>query len=357
MQRKATAQDVAKLAGVSRSAVSLVLNGHGDGNIASESQVRIRQAAKDLNYKPNAVALSLRNQQTRIIGIVSDRVISGPVDGNIIAGADAVARARGFVTLGLDTEQDEQRDASAVETLLDRHVDALMYVTVGLRELRVPAGMEKAPAILANCFDSRGPGHLGNVIPDEVWGGAEALRHVLAAGHRRLGFLTGPLDHPAVQHRLEGYRQAMAEAGLPFPDGAVLPVGWDIADGFAAASTALAAPAGERPTALLCANDRCAVGAVLAARGLGLQVPGDVSIVGYDDEERVADTMVPTLSTMALPLREIGAAAMTRILASLPRAARKATAGQQPDRTILEGEELIRGRFVDRASLGPVPAS
>lgn len=356
MQRKATAQDVAKLAGVSRSAVSLVLNGHGDGNIASESQERIRQAAKELNYKPNAVALSLRNQRTSVIGIVSDRVISGPVDGNIIAGADAVARTQGFVTLGLDTELDEQRDVSAVETLLDRHVDALMYVTVGLRELKVPAGMEKAPSILANCFDSRGPGHVGNVLPDEIWGGAEALRHVLSYGHRRLAFLTGPLTHPASQRRLAGYREAMAEAGLPFPEDAVLPTGWDITDGFAAAGAALSVPADRRPTALLCANDRCAVGAVLAARGLGLQVPGDVSIVGYDDEERIADTMVPALSTMALPLREIGAAAMTRLLSAVPRVARKASKHLPPDRSVLEGEQLIRGRFVDRGSLGPAPA-
>ncbi|MDP5227509.1 MULTISPECIES: LacI family DNA-binding transcriptional regulator [Arthrobacter] len=355
MQRKATAQDVAKLAGVSRSAVSLVLNGHGDGNIASESQERIRRAAKELSYKPNAVALSLRNQQTRVIGIVSDRVISGPVDGNIIAGADAVAREKGFVTLGLDTEEDAQRDASAVETLLDRHVDALMYVTVGLRELMVPTGMEKAPAILANCFDSRGPGHLGSVLPDEVWGGAETVRHVLGAGHRRIAFLTGPVDHPAAQRRLEGHRFAFAAAGLPFPEDAVHPAGWDISDGFAAASAVLAATAENRPTVLLCANDRCAVGAVLAARALGLDVPRDVSVVGYDDEERIADFMVPALSTMALPLREIGAAAMTRLLAAVPGARRKATAGLQPDRSGLAGEELIRGRFVDRGSLGPVP--
>ena len=88
------------MAGVSRSAVSLVLNGRGDGNVAAESQQRIREAAAALNYSPNKIALSLRNQQSRIIGIVADEVVTSPFDGNIIAGADAVARSHGFVTVG-----------------------------------------------------------------------------------------------------------------------------------------------------------------------------------------------------------------------------------------------------------------
>src|SRR4029079_4487854 len=98
MNRKATALDVAKLAGVSRSAVSLVLNGRGDGNVALESQRRIREAASALSYSPNAIALSLRNQRTRVIGIVSDHVVVSAFDGNIIGGADDVARSCGFVT-------------------------------------------------------------------------------------------------------------------------------------------------------------------------------------------------------------------------------------------------------------------
>ena len=154
MQRKATALDVAKRAGVSRSAVSLVLNGRGDGNVAKESQDRIRQAAADLNYSPNAIALSLRNQRTRVIGIVSDEVVVSPFDGNIIGGADDVARAHGFVTVVMDTERDASRDESAVETLLDRQVDGLMYVTVGLKPLDVPQGMLRVPSVLANCYDS-----------------------------------------------------------------------------------------------------------------------------------------------------------------------------------------------------------
>ena len=155
MNRKATALDVAKLAGVSRSAVSLVLNGRGDGNVALESQQRIREAAAALNYSPNAIALSLRNQQSRVIGIVSDHVVVSAFDGNIIGGADDVARSRGFVTVAMDTEFDAARDESAVETLLDRQVEGLMYVTEGLKPLEVPPGMLRVPSVLANCFDYR----------------------------------------------------------------------------------------------------------------------------------------------------------------------------------------------------------
>jgi LacI family transcriptional regulator len=166
MQRKATALDVAKRAGVSRSAVSLVLNGRGDGNVAKESQDRIRQAAVDLSYSPNPIALSLRNQRTRMIGIVSDHVVVSAFDGNIIGGADDVARGRGFVTVAMDTEFDADRDESAVETLLDRQVDGLIYVTEGLKPLDVPPGMLRVPSVLANCYD-KGP------VP--------ALPHVTAA--------------------------------------------------------------------------------------------------------------------------------------------------------------------------------
>ncbi|MHC6222035.1 LacI family DNA-binding transcriptional regulator [Arthrobacter sp. MMS24-S77] len=349
MQRKATALDVAKRAGVSRSAVSLVLNGRGDGNVAKESQDRIRQAAAELKYSPNAIALSLRNQRTRVIGIVSDEVVVSPFDGNIIGGADDVARAHGFVTVVMDTERDASRDESAVETLLDRQVDGLMYVTVGLKPLDVPHGMLRVPSVLANCYDNSPTPQLHHVIPDEVSGGREATEHLLQLGHRDIAFLAGAASSPAVPLRIEGHREAMAKAAIPVRADRVFTAGWDINDGFHGATSLLSST--ERPTAIVCANDRLAVGVALAAARLGLSVPRDLSIMGYDDEFRIAATMVPALTTMALPLREMGAAAMSMLLEQIEDSDRRPAAGGRAGL-----ETMVPCRLVVRESTGPVPA-
>lgn len=364
MNRKATALDVAKLAGVSRSAVSLVLNGRGNGNVASSSQQRIRDAAAALNYSPNRIALSLRNQQSGVIGIVSDQVVTSPFDGNIIAGADAVARSQGFVTLVMDTESDITRDESAVETLLDRQVDALMYVTVGLRPLHVPQNMARVPSILANCFDDRPDAGVPAVIPDEVRGGREATEHLMSLGHRDIAFLAGDSLTPAAPRRIDGYRTAFAAAGLPVDEDRVRQVGWDTDTGFHGAMKLLdGVQPGNRPTAILCANDRLAIGVVLACYRLGLDVPQDVSVMGYDDEFRIASTMVPALTTMALPLREMGAEAMTALLAEVAASPN----GRHDDGASTSGvnaaevassaaTSMVRCQLVVRNSTGPVPA-
>ncbi|WP_314324594.1 LacI family DNA-binding transcriptional regulator [Paenarthrobacter ilicis] len=347
MNRKATALDVAKRAGVSRSAVSLVLNGRGDGNVAKESQDRIRQAAEELKYTPNAIALSLRNQRSRVIGILSDEVVVSPFDGNIIGGADDVARSRGFVTVVMDTERDTSRDASAIETLLDRQVDGLMYVTVGLKPLAVPPGMLRVPSVLANCYDEHPEPQLHHVIPDEVAGGREATDHLLQLGHTDIALLAGAVESPAAPLRVQGYRAAFLAAGLTVNEGRIFMAGWDIDAGFHGAMKLLdgVSPA-DRPTAIMCANDRLAIGVTLAAARLGLSIPQDLSVMGYDNEARIADTMVPALTTMALPLREIGRAAMTTLLDAIEN-------GTGAEGTTME--TMVPCRLVTRDSTGPVP--
>ncbi|WP_369744897.1 LacI family DNA-binding transcriptional regulator [Paenarthrobacter sp. AMU7] len=348
MNRKATALDVAKRAGVSRSAVSLVLNGRGDGNVAKESQDRIRAAALELNYSPNAIALSLRNQRSRVIGILSDEVVVSPFDGNIIGGADDIARSRGFVTVVMDTERDSARDAGAIETLLDRQVDGLMYVTVGLKPIDVPQGMLRVPSVLANCYDALPQPQLHHVIPDEVTGGREAAEHLLQLGHRDIALLAGYEDSPAAPLRVQGYRDAHTAANVPLRSDRIFMAGWDIDAGYHGAMKLLdgVSPA-ERPTAIMCANDRLAVGVMLAAARLGLSVPDDLSVMGYDDETRIADTMVPSLTTMALPLREIGRAAMTTLLNAI-----EGTNTTGKGTTV---ETMVPCRLVIRESTGPAP--
>ncbi|WP_285727548.1 LacI family DNA-binding transcriptional regulator [Psychromicrobium xiongbiense] len=320
MARKATSNDVARHAGVSRSAVSFVMNGRADGNIAKDKQERILAAAKALNYTPNAVARSLQSQRTHTIGVVTDSIAGGPFAGKLLQGASTTAFRAGYLLLVIDTQQDSARADSAVSTLVNRQVDALMFATMSLREHTQPPVHSEIPVVLANSFDPQGK--LRSIIPDEVSGGRAAAKILIDAGHRRIAYLAGTNELVATERRTQGFLAAMTDAGIE--PTAIVPTGWETNAGFAATLRLLSTSNGEvrpeRPSGIVCANDRVALGAMLACGQLGLRVPRDVSLVGYDDDEPLARTTVPGLTTVALPHREMGEQAAALLLEDLARA-------------------------------------
>lgn len=345
-KRKATALDVAKRAGVSRSAVSLVLNGRAQGNVTAERQERVLRAAAELDYTPNSVAVSLRNQQTSTIGIITDDIVTSPFAGRLISGASRTALARGYMVLVIDSEHDVSRESTAAQQLAHRQVDGIMYATGSLREVTTPATMRTLPAILANCTDAASP--FRSVIPAEVDGGRAAAQLLIDLGHRRITLLTGTLSSPAAPQREQGYREAMEAAGLGREQQRVHPTGWDIDDGYRAASAVLGG--GDRPTAIICSNDRVATGVLLYAASAGLRVPRDLSVVGYDDQQHVAANLVPALTTVALPHAEIGETAMSMLLDEVE--------GKAPEAENDAGETiLVPCRVITRASTGAPPSS
>lgn len=311
MARKPTAKDVADRAGVARSAVSMVVNGKDAGMVAPERRQRILDAAAELGYTPSSVGRSLRNQRTRTIGLVTDQIASSAFGGQLIRAATDVAMEAGYLLLTVDIHGDDEREAPAYEALLHREVDALMFGALSLRSYEPPPAMQERPAILANCYDPAAgvPG----VVADEVEGGRRAAQLLIDAGHRAVVSLAGLHDFVAAGRRQAGIAEAFRSGGLEEPE--TIETGWDIADGVRLATAVLTRP--DRPTGLLCANDRVAVGAMLAAARLGLDVPRDLSIVGYDDDENVAGQLVPALTTVRLPHHEIGAVAMRALVANL----------------------------------------
>ena len=352
MARKTTAQDVAKLAGVSRSAVSLVLNERADGYLAKDTQQRIRKAAAELGYKPNLIARSLRNQRSRVIGLLSNSAVISPFDGAIIAGADAVAEAHGFMIFATDAEQHADQGTRAINTLLERSVDGLISLTVGLHETTVQESFLSVPSALANCYPSPDSPEaalaLPTFLPDEVGGGKAGAEHLIGLGHTRIALLRGAHDSPASELREHGFRLAMADAGIAVREDWVHDGGFRIDRGHQAAMRVLDVPADERPTAIMAGNDRAAIGVLLAAASLGIRVPQDLSVIGYDDEHILADTTVPALSTMALPLVEMGRRAMQAVLARL-----------EPDSDAYPpppvGQVLLPCPLVPRGSTGTAP--
>ncbi|WP_197429739.1 LacI family DNA-binding transcriptional regulator [Auraticoccus cholistanensis] len=336
--RKVTSQDVARRAGVSRAAVSLVLNGRGSGNIAPEKQELIRAAARELGYVPNAAAVNLRVQRTRTIGLVTDTIATTAFGGAVVAGAMERAGQDGYLTMVVDTEDDPDAEARAFEALQHRQVDGLMFAAQSLREHPVDHLVGATPAVLANCVDPGG--HHGAWFPDEVAGGRLATRAVLERGHRDIACLTGAAQTMATGLRARGFELELADAGVT--GCGTHPCGWEIRDGHRVATALLSRP--DRPTALVCANDRVAIGAVLAATALGLSVPQDVSVVGYDDDENAAPAMVPALTTVGLPHREMGEQAMGALLAQL------AGEPHQP------AQVAIPGPLIQRDSVAAPPA-
>jgi len=305
--RKATAQDVADLAGVSRSAVSLVLNGRAQGHIARHKQQAIIEAARRLNYTPNAVALSLRSRRTRTIG-----VLTWPGDGGfsvrMLHATLESATASGYLLIFMDTANDHDHQSRALSTLHDRQVDALLVMAPDLISYSPVEVMATIPTILVNCVDPNA--RLTSIVADERGAGRDAARLLLEGGHNRVGVIAGPRDAMQSRLRLAGIEETAAAQHVALS--VETAANRDVTSGFSSARTLLSAA--ERPSALICTHERLAVGAVLAAGSLGIRIPADLSVVSLDDGEQLASQLVPRLTTIERPDRAMAEQAVTMTL-------------------------------------------
>jgi DNA-binding LacI/PurR family transcriptional regulator len=297
--------DVAAAAGVSTSTVSLVLNNR-TARISEETRERVRDAAAAVGYTPNSIARSLRTQRTRTIGLVSDVIATTPFAGRMLAGAQDAAREHGHLLILVNTDADPAVERDAIRALVDHQVDAMIFATMWHRVVETPEGLPDRTVFL-DCRPADGTRPA--VVPDEVAGGRAAVRELLAAGHRRIAWLDIGEPNPPVASGLrhQAYREVLAEAGItPDPAWHVRGDGTTAASGRAATDRLLDLPPHRRPTAIFCFNDRMAAGAYVAARHRGLEIPADLSVVGYDDQQLVAGELDPPLTTIALPHYEMG---------------------------------------------------
>ena len=308
MAHKATAQDVADLAGVSRSAVSLVLNGRAQGHIARHKQQVIIEAARRLNYTPNAVALSLRSRRTRTIGVLVWPGASGFSMPMLHATLES-ATAAGYLLIFMDTANDRDHQNRALATLHDRQVDALLVMAPDLISYSPVEVMSTIPTILVNCVDPNAG--LTSIVADEYGAGCAAARVLIQSGHTSIGVVSGPSDAMQSRLRVAGIEQT-AEAAetrrVVDPDRCQSRYQRRLRRG------PYAAAAQPRPTALICTHERLAVGAVLAAANLGVRIPADLSLVSLDDGEHLAAQLVPRLATIERPDRAMAEQAVTMTL-------------------------------------------
>ncbi|QKJ21274.1 LacI family DNA-binding transcriptional regulator [Microbacterium hominis] len=294
-------KDVAEKAGVSRSAVSFVLNDRTSMGLSDETRDRVLAAAAELGYRPNAGARALAKKQSDWYGLVTE-IVTAPFAVDIIKGAQDRARESDKYLLIASTESDPAAETAAIERLLEQRVEGLIYAATWHRAVVLPEIAREVPTVLVNCFDAEG--RYPAIVPDERMGGRRATERLLAAGHRRIGLINLDPDIPAAVLRLSGYHEVLAEAGIPFDDELEVS-GHATADGgYAAASTLLDLT--EPPTAIFCANDRMAMGAYDAIKERGLRIPHDVAVVGFDNQELIARYLRPGLTTVALPFEQMG---------------------------------------------------
>lgn len=308
-------RDVAERSGVSITTVSHVLNKVPGKRVNTQTRERVLRVADELLYRPNQLARGLRTQRSGMIGFLSDRVSTTPFAVRMILGAQEAAAEAGSLLVLLNSGGDPELEEREVAALLERQVDGIIYSLFYHQVAAPPANLASGPAVL---LDARSPdGLISSVVPDEVGGARSAVEALLAAGHRRIGYIANSEDIPARELRLKGFRQALEVYGVPFDPDLVVEVIASAQGGFEAGRQLLTLP--DRPTGIFCFKDLAAMGLYQAAASLGLSIPADVSVVGFDDQELISDNLWPGLTTVALPHYEMGKWAVRTLLDQIER--------------------------------------
>lgn len=332
-RRQARSQDVAKLAGVSRTTVSFVLNDVPGVKITDETRQRVLQAARELNYYPTAAARSLASGKTKRIGLVlgegKKRLAVDAFLPAFLQGVTASVHRHGYL-LVLQMAEDVPSHEAYSRLIREQQVDGLILSGPRSDDPLLPELAEDAfPLILHGRLD-------GCAMPwvdvDNKAGAYQAVTHLIGLGHRRIGFISNaPLFYSGAQARFAGYKQALREHGLPVREELVRTAAFLPETGQKAVRELLALP--EKPTAVFAASDVVAIGVMSAVQSAGLAIPADIAVVGFDDIFLAAHTQ-PPLTTVRVPAYGLGWTA-AEVLISLIE-------GEEASSVMLETELVIR---------------
>src|SRR3954454_11688216 len=321
-RHRVTSVDVARHAGVSQSTVSLVFSGKGPGRVSEATQERVRRTARELGYRPNVAAQALRLGTSRAVALLVPDV-TNPFFSRVLRGAQRAAAAAGYTVALVDTANDRRWEAQSFEALRAGPVDGYL-----LFEVSSPEAL--GPDVAVVLMEAEAPGK-PSVRFDAEAGAASAFEHLVELGHRRIAHLAAAFDAPTFHLREAARRRVLAQAGID-PDAqprALTPITID--DARDVALVLLDA----EPTALMCDDDILAAGAYLAAGERGLDIPSDLSVIGFDDMD-FARVLSPPLTTVALDAEQLGASSFELLEARM--------AGKRVRRrVVLPAELLVRG--------------
>lgn len=327
--------DVAKAAGFSIATVSRVLNGI-DYPLAEETRLKVLEVAKQLGYRPNLIARSLRMEQTHTVGIIVQNILS-PFIPPIIRGIQDRLREYDYLCITLNSDYELAAEIDAIERLGMRQIDGIIFVESHIRSSdEVTALINKPHLFVHRLFNSLG---VNSIVPDDRYGARLAVQHLVQLGHRRIAFINGPDEWDATINRLAGYRDGLEAAGIEFDSALVYQGDWQVQSGYVLGQQLLSLR--ERPSAVFAANDLMALGVIYAAQEMGLSVPNDLALVGYDDRD-FTGYVRPALTTIQMPCEKMGQIAADALL------------------RLIKGEievvepTLVQGELVVRQSCGMV---
>jgi LacI family transcriptional regulator len=308
MEKRATMLEVGELAGVSQATVSLVLNGVPNARISKATRRRVLDAAEALGYR-RGKAHPVPEGRKRVIGLFIDEVSTTPFSAQFIEGARDEAALQDVSVATFCTRSDPALEQAAIDLLVSQKTIGVIYTSLITRQLVVPEMFSALPLVLLNCYERKL--RYPTVVPGDIVGGYVATEALLKAGHHRIAHLAGESFIEASVDREHGFRQAMTDWQVPVDETLVSLGGWTLRHGRERALALLSRP--DRPTAVFCFNDRMAIGCYQAAQSLGLRIPQDVSIMGFDDED-LSGFLDPGLSTMVLPHDEMARWAVGQLL-------------------------------------------
>ena len=339
----ASITDVARLAGVSTATVSRVVSA-APYAVSSTTRARVLDAARALDYVPNALARGLLKSHIPLVGVIVHD-ITDPYFSEVVRGVEDAATPGGFLVITCSSDRIAERENSYVRLLRSMRAATVIFAGSGLDDPTINEEMGKHVAAMRDYgaavvhLSPHAEGE-ADVGVDNAGGIASMIAELVRLGHRRIAFLAGPTSLYVARRRLEGYRRGLAAAGITFDDRLVVSTGFNREGGALAVDALLAGEA--RFSAVCAANDLLALGALQRFSELGIAVPNEVSVAGFDDIQ-TAGLVAPALSTVRLPLHEIGRRGFGF--------AKRQLAGERPPR------EMLWTELVMRASTGPPSAA
>ncbi len=307
MAKRVTMHDVAQTAGVSLMTVSRVVNNKED--VSQATRNRVMDVIEQLSYRPSSLARGLATRRTGTLGVVVPD-ISNPFFASIVRSAEEEAYAKDYSVFLGNTNEDPERELAVLQSLEDKYVDGLILCSSRLNDDTLFEILGHFPtAVLV--FREKNDSDVGAFTVNDVFGGQVAIEHLLRSGHRNIGLISGPPISLSAFGRLKGYQAALGAAGIPVNDLWIRHCHPVVEGGQETAYDLLK----NHPeiTALFCHNDLVAVGALQACSELGLRVPDDIAIIGYDDIG-LAALVSPALTTLRISAAEIGTKTMQMLL-------------------------------------------
>lgn len=319
-----TLRQVAERAGVSIKTVLRIVN--GDPAVNAKTRIAVQHHLESLNYVPNHAARLMRGGDSSVYGFMTDAVATTPYSVDIVRGAQAALKELDKTLLIANTDGDPALELEYWRMFRAHRVGGVIYAAMFHRPHEVGQPDFKDSIVLANCFAS--PADRPSVLPDDEGGGYAQAEYLLKRGHRRIGLATLIPDIEATKLRGRGIRQAHQDSGVPF-DETLDQLGIEGVVGkenmIAFETTVEMLKRKDRPTAIICGNDTVATQVYYAAAHLGLKIPDDISVMGFDDQKLISENLRPSLTTVALPYFDIG-----RIAVETMRDAKQHEAGWAP---------------------------